>query len=78
MSRTKTGDLMEMFDGSREQGDKKAGKRWFGAKFTSWGKGSRRQESQEDGAYELGPVSQAASESSGFEAWRGRESRGER
>jgi hypothetical protein len=78
VSRTKTGDFMEMLDGSREQGDKKGtGKRWFGARFTSWGKGSRKQESQEDRVYELGPVSQAP-ESSGSEAWRGRESRGER
>jgi hypothetical protein len=80
VSRTKTGDLMEMFDGSREQGDKrkkKTGKRWFGARFTLWGKGSRKQESQEDGVYELGPVSQAP-ESSGSGVWRGRQSCGER
>jgi hypothetical protein len=78
VTRTKTGDLMEMFDGSREQGDKKnAGKRWFGARFTSWGKGPRRQESQEDEVYELGSASQAP-ELSGSGAWGGRESCGER
>jgi hypothetical protein len=78
VSRTKTGDLMEMFDGSRKQGGKKkTGKRWFGARSISWGKGSRKRESQEGEVYELGPVSQAP-ELGGFGAWRGRESRGER
>jgi hypothetical protein len=69
---------MEMFDESRKRGHKKkTGKRWFGARFTSWGKGSRKRGGQEDGVYELGPVSQAQ-ELGGSGAWRGRESRGER
>jgi len=61
---------MEMIDASREQGDKKTGKRWFGARYTSWHKGSRKGEGQEDGVYELGLVSQAP-ELSGSGAWRG-------
>jgi hypothetical protein len=69
VSRTKTGDLMEMVDVSREQGNKrKSGKRWFGARFTSRG----RKEDQEGEVYELRPVSQAP-ELSSFGAWRERE-----
>ena len=71
MSRTKTGDLMEMVDVSREQGNKrKIGKRWFGARFTSRSRGSRK-EDQEGEVYELRPVSQAP-ELSSFGAWRER------
>jgi hypothetical protein len=69
---------MEMVDAPLEQGDKKkTGKRWFGTRFTSWGKGSRKEEGQEDGVYELRRISQAP-ELSCAGAWRGRESGGER
>ena len=63
---------MEMVDASLEQGNKrKTGKRWFGARFTSPRKDSRK-EGQEDRVYELRPVSQAP-ELSSSGAWRGRE-----
>jgi hypothetical protein len=77
VSRTKTGDLMEMVDASREQGnERKTRKRWFRARFTSRGRVSR-EEGQEDGVYELRPISRAP-ESGGSGARRGRESGGER
>jgi hypothetical protein len=63
---------MEMVDASPEQGNKrKTRKRWFGARFISRGKGSRK-EGQEGEVYELRPLSQAPALSS-FGAWRGRE-----